>query len=145
MFQNTLYHGTKSEILKRLNSTEIPNLNPENRNAIIFDLSAIVRSKSKSNCLTFDDFANYIYRIIMLMSKKYERCEIVADRYFEGSLKEGTRNNRGAGGSKLIFNGESLMLQDFSSNFLVNSENKENLNIFLAKKFVDFHKNHHKF
>ena len=141
MFQNTLYHGTKSEILKRLNSTEIPNLNPENRNAIIFDLSAIVRSKSKSNCLTFDDFANYIYRIIMLMSKKYERCEIVADRYFEGSLKEGTRNNRGAGGSKLIFNGESLMLQDFSSNFLVNSENKENLNIFLAKKFVDFHKN----
>ena len=83
--ENTLYHGTKSDILKRLNSTEKPNLNPENRNAIIFDFSAIVRSKSKSNCLTFDDFANYIYRIIMLMSKYYERYEIVADRYFEGN------------------------------------------------------------
>ena len=129
------------DILQRLNSTEKPNLNPENRNAIIFDFSAIVRSKSKSNCLTFDDFANYIYRIIMLMSKNYQRCEIVADRCFEGSLKEGTRNNRGARGSKLIFNGESLMPKDFSSNFLANSENKENLNIFLAKKFVDFHKN----
>ena len=33
--ENTLYHGTKSDILKRLNSTEKPNLNPENRNAII--------------------------------------------------------------------------------------------------------------
>ena len=29
----------------------------------------------------------------------------------------------------------------FRSNFLATSENKENLNIFLAKKFVDFHKN----
>ena len=77
----------------------------------------------------------------MLMSKNYQRCEIVADRYFEGSLKEGTRNNRGARGSKLIFNGESLMPKDFISNFLANSENKENLNIFLAKKFGDFHKN----
>ena len=78
----------------------------------------------------------------MLMSKNYERCEIVADRYFERGLKEGTRtrNNRGAGGTKLIFNGEFLMQKDFSSNFLANSENKENLNIFLAKKFVDFHK-----
>ena len=76
----------------------------------------------------------------MLMSKNYERCEIVADGYFEGSLKEGTRNSRGVGGSKLIFNGESLMPKDFSSN-LANSENKENLNIFLAKKFGDFHKN----
>ena len=81
--ENTLYHGTKSDILKRLNSTEKPNLNPENRNAIIFDLSAIMGSKSKSNCLTFDDFANYIHRIIMLMSKTYERFEIVEDRYFE--------------------------------------------------------------
>ena len=139
--ENTLYHGTKSDTLERLNSTEKPNLNPKNRNAIIFDLSAIVRSRSKSNCLTFHYFANYTYRIIMLMSKNYERCEIVADRYFEGSLKEGTRNKRGAEGSKLIFNGESLMSKDFSSNFLANSENKENLNIFLAKKFVDFHKN----
>ena len=69
--ENTLYHGTKFDILKRLNSTEKPNLYAENRNAIIFDLSAIVRSKSKLNCLTFDDFANYIYRIIMLMSKNY--------------------------------------------------------------------------
>ena len=75
------------------------------------------------------------------MSKNCERCKIVVDRYFEGSLKEGTRNKRGAGRSKLIFNGESLMPKDFSSNFLANSENKENLNIFLAKKFGDFHKN----
>ena len=139
--ENTLYHRTKSDILKQLNSTEKPNLNPENHNAIIFDLSAIVRSKSKSNCLTFHDFDNYIYCIIMLMSKNCERCKTVADRYFEGSLKEGTRNKRGAGGSKLIFNGESLMPKDFSSNFLANSKNTENLNIFLVKKFVDFHKN----
>ena len=90
---------------------------------------------------TFDDFGNYRYRIIMLIQKIINVAKIVADRYFEGSLKERTRNNRGARGSKLIFNGESLMPKDFSSNFLANSENKENLNIFLAKKFGDFHKN----
>ena len=139
--ENTLYHGTKSDILKRLNSTKKSNLNPKNRNAIIFDLSATVKSKSKSNCLTFDDFTNYIYRIKMFMSKNYERCEVVADRYFGGSLKKGTRNKRGAGGSKLIFNDESLMPKDFSSNFLASNETKENLNRFLAKRFVDFHKN----
>ena len=33
------------------------------------------------------------------------------------------------------------MSKDFRSNFLENSENKENLNIVLAKKFVDFDKN----
>ena len=32
------------------------------------------------------------------------------------------------------------MPKDFSNNFLANSENKENLNISLAKKFVDFNK-----
>ena len=100
-----------------------------------------MKSKSRSNCLTFDDFANYIHRIVMPMSKNYERCEIVEDRYFEGSLKEGIRNNRGAGGSKLIFNDESLMPKDFRSNFFANSENKENLNIVLAKEFVDFDRN----
>ena len=77
----------------------------------------------------------------MFTSKNYERCKIVANRYFEWSLKEGIKNKREAGGSKLIFNGESFMAKHFSSNFLANSENKENLNIFLAKKFVDFHKN----
>ena len=38
----------------------------------------------------------------MIMPKNYERCEIVADRYFEGSLKERTRNNRGGEALKLI-------------------------------------------
>ena len=33
--ESTFYHGTVSDILKRLNSTKKPNLNPENRNAII--------------------------------------------------------------------------------------------------------------
>ena len=81
----------------------------------------------------------------MLMWKNYERCKIVADRYFEGSLKEETRNNIGAGGSKLIVNGESLMPKDLNNNFLGNSENKENLNIFLAKSLSTFTKTHHKF
>ena len=33
--ENTLYHGTKSDILKRLNFTEKPNLNPENLEAVV--------------------------------------------------------------------------------------------------------------
>ena len=33
--ENTLCHGTKSDILKRFNSTEKPNLNPENLEAVV--------------------------------------------------------------------------------------------------------------
>ena len=77
----------------------------------------------------------------MFLVKGYERCDVVTDRYFAGSLKEGVREKRGSSGSKLIFNGLTPFPSQFGEVFLNNSENKEALNIFLANTLTKLHKN----
>ena len=68
----------------------------------------------------------------------YERCDIIADRYFEGSLKEGTRNKRGNDGSTLKFIGDNQFPSDFKD-FLSNSQNKDKLSEFLAQELINIH------
>ena len=70
-------------------------------------------------------------------------CEIISDRYFDGSLEKGTRKKRGEEASRLIFNGETLIPKDFSEHFLRNSKTKKNkkkkdLSISLSNKFMSF-------
>ena len=77
----------------------------------------------------------------MFLAKGYERCDVVTNRYFAGSLKEGVREKRGSSGSKLIFNGLTPFPSQFGEDFLNNSENKESLNIFLANTLTKLHKN----
>ena len=62
----------------------------------------------------------------------------MADRYFIGSLKEGTCEKRVSPGSKLSFTGSTKFSSDFN-NFLSNSENKDSLNQFLARQFIQLH------
>ena len=76
--------------------------------------------------------------IVNVLSSQYERIEIVADRYFIGSLKEGTRVIRGSLGSKVSFTGCIKFPSDFN-NFWSICENKDNLNQFLARSFVQLH------
>jgi len=91
-------------------------------------------------CSTFDDFAEKIYEHIIGFGKKYDRIDVICDRYFEESFKSDTRNSRGCG-SELSFDGQTAFPADFKGNFLRNSRNKENLHIFLAVKLMGFHKN----
>ena len=137
-----LYHGKKSDILKRLEPTnKLPTIAMDRENAIVIELSAVIQAKANSKCTTFNDFASILFFFIMGFAKQYHRCEIIADRYFQGSLKEGTRDKRGNNGSKQIFDGSTLFPNDFTLNFMKNSDNKTKLNLFLAKKFIEFHKN----
>ena len=80
-----------------------------------------------------------LYQHFSKLSDGYNR-EIISDRYFEKSLKEGTRKKRGEGGSKPIFNGAAVIPQDFSKVVLRNSKNKADVAIFLLNKFLEFHK-----
>ena len=71
------------------------------------------------------------------MSRSYKRFDVVADQYFLGSLKDGTRKKRGDDGSTMQFTGDT----QFPSNFgdlLSNSVNKNNLSQFLAHKLLVF-------
>ena len=97
-----LYHGTKSEITKRFEESEKIITNISTKNAIVIELSAIIKAKAKS---LLNGFVEEVYASIMFLAKGYERCDVVTDRYFAGSLKEGFREKRGSSGSKLIFNG----------------------------------------
>ena len=75
----------------------------------------------------------------MFLATGYERCDVIADRYFEGSLKEGTRDKRGNDGSTLKFTGDTQFPSDFKD-FLSNSQNKDKLNEFLAQELISIHK-----
>ena len=74
----------------------------------------------------------------MVLSKGYQRCDIVADRYFQQSLKGGFRDDRGSG-TQIIFDENTVVPNDFCANFLMNSENKSDLGYFLAEQFMDLH------
>ena len=69
----------------------------------------------------------------------YKRIDLDFDRYFERSLKEGTRMGRGEGPGYL-FEGDLTELPfKMAENFLSNSENKDKLNEYLAKKLLELH------
>ena len=76
----------------------------------------------------------------MSIGKDFSRCNIVCDRYFKESLKEGVRKVCGSG-TKVNFNESSMFPSKFSDDFLKDSENKENLNLFLAQMFIRLHGN----
>ena len=99
-------------------------------------MSAILRCSF--NTITFNDFACDIYSYIIDIASDYDRVDIVCDRYFENSLKSLTRHDCGFG-SLINFDGNSESPTDFKDNFMKNPKNEENLNHFLAKKFLEIH------
>ena len=73
--QYTLYHGTKSSILSILQSTATKECLKKNNGGFIIELSMLFRKTQPSWVKTFD---------------------VITDRYFTDSLKEGTRRDRGS-------------------------------------------------
>ena len=54
----------------------------------------------------FGEFAVLVYYEVMKHAWNYDRIDLVFDRYFEKSIKEGTRSGRGEG-SQHLFEGSS--------------------------------------
>lgn len=99
--QTTLYHSRKSQLLQRFaKAITLPLINESIPSAIIIELSAIIQIKGSSDAESFHDFAVIIFYYIMELSKGFSRIDIVADQYFDHSVKEQTRNNRGVGTRK---------------------------------------------
>ena len=130
-----LCDGQKSQILKRFSSCANVVI-PTKHSAMICDLSVFIKSHYFGNNKLFSDFSISLYSRIMNYSSGYLRCDMVADRYFKGSLKEAIRNKRGDG-SRKIFNDMTEMPKDFNE-FLGNSENKNSLSKYLAVSLLIF-------
>ena len=105
--------------------------------AVMHDLSILVKSQCVDNIKTFSDLSKRLYSRIMEISDWYKRCDIVADQYFQESLKNDLRSSR-ALGTIMTFTGETQLPSDFRD-FLANSENKSILNEFLAKSVIEEH------
>ena len=136
--EKSLYHGTKAALLKGFEKVAPPVLS--SNAAIIIKLSAIIRFLSNIKVDTFNAFAIAIYTNINNIYADYQRIDVLCDRYFENSLKNQTRSERGCG-SSINFDGQTPFPKDFCDNFLKNSKNKEKLNHFLADKLYSLHDN----
>ena len=62
----------------------------------------------------------------MKLSHGYDRVDLIFDRYFDASLKAGTRNDRGTG-SMFVFEGDDTP-NDMEQTFMKESRNKNELN-----------------
>ena len=93
--------------------------------------------KGASDADTFHDFAVIIY-YIMGLSKGFTRIDIVGDQYFDHSMKEQIRKDRGTGTRKL-FEDNTKFPKNLREDFLRNSQNKEDLNRYLAEKIISLH------
>ena len=94
-----MYHGSKSELTKRFSKYSINKI-PKNleKSVVIIEMSPLVRAKcSQKTGMTFWDLAIVLYCEITRFGFDYNRVAIVFDRYFDDSLKEGTRKSQGTG------------------------------------------------
>ena len=93
-----LFHSNKADLLEVFKSTATP---PTVINAHVIDLSGIIRQLSSINlfinsCNTLNEFVDCV--ISYIQNNFFgDRIDIIADRYFEGSVKVQTWERRGIG------------------------------------------------
>ena len=126
----SLYHAKKSAITDRLPTFSNPIFSDTTRGAIVIEMSAMIMIKAKCNAETFYDFAMILYEC-MVQAIYFKFIDIVCDRYFHNSLKEGTRKCRGHGTRK-IFDDETTFPEKMREDFLKHSKNKECLNRYIV-------------
>ena len=104
-----LYHGSKYEITKRFHSSTSVLLpyELEATSSIVIEMSPLIKAEAfathTGSLANFGEFSLLVYHEVMKYGTNYDRIDLVFDRYFEKSLKEGTRSRRGEdhGGEKV--------------------------------------------
>ena len=89
-----LYTGTKSELLKLF---ETVSQIDQNYDCSIQDGGLLLHTIQPTGN-TFQEYADEIVNYIKRLLGNVKRVDIVQDRYFQSSIKNGTRENRGVGG-----------------------------------------------
>ena len=138
--QYSLYHGTKSHITSQFRTISKPSFHLT-KSGIVIELSMLLRKKRVSWVKSFEDYARFIYHAILKSAEPYRIFDIVTDRYFSESLKQGFRHNRGSDGLIFPFNYSTPFPANFETDFLTNITNEINLNEYLTQKFIKLHDN----
>ena len=100
----------------------------------------IVKIIGQQTFRTFKQFASNVYKHIMSLGVEFkaERIDIVADQFFESSLKSCTRKDRRTG-SRFVLNDETKFPNNIIDNFSKYSKNNDDLNKYLPQKFLILH------
>ena len=133
-----LSHGSKSEITKRFHSPKSIVL--PYKSSIVIEMLPLIKAKASAthtgSLANFREFSLLVYYKVMKYGTNYDRIDLVFDRYFEKSHKERTRSPRGEG-SQYLFEGDSTKIPfKMADSFLKSSENKNELNEYLATKIT---------
>ena len=72
---------------------------------------------------TFEEFTRRLFNNIEKLSSGYSRVDIICDQYFNNSLKNLFRKERGHG-PELLFDDSTPLLSKFNDCFLKNIDNK---------------------
>ena len=92
--QYSLYHGTKSYVTSQFRTISKPSFNLT-KSGIVIELSILLGKKRVFQVKSFEDYARFLYHVILKSAEPYSRFDIVTDRYFSESLKErGSRQQR---------------------------------------------------
>ena len=137
----SLYHRNKSEI-----PTKFPSFNKctiSNSSAAVIDLSPIEKGIYVTHCKTFEEFANILYKKVSYHFKDHKRIDLIVDRYCKNSLKEDLRVERNIG-SRLLFDDSTKLQSKVLSDILKNSDSKNELGHYLAKKNIELDLNPNK-
>ena len=106
--------------------------------ALVIQLSPIVQGQDVIRCENFLELSSILYQRISDLAQGYGRVDIITDRYFNGSLKEGLRESRGVG-SFFEFTDTTKIPSNFQKDFLKVSYNKDHLYQYLGRKFIEIH------
>ena len=124
-----LYTGSKSELLKAF---ETVSQIDENFDCSIQDGGLLLHTIQPTGN-TFQEYADEFAQYIKRLLRNVKRVDIVQDRYFQSSIKNGTRESRGVGG-RIKISGNSKIPQKVNfKDFLRNSQNKEELNELISQ------------
>ena len=136
-----MYHGTKSSIKGRLQSSQPPLPTATSPKAIIMEASPLIRKLSSVLVDNFHEFAVVFYNHVVRLAAGFNRLDVVFDRYFNDSLKAQTRKGRGSGGTRVLEISDDISFpENFQYSFLNNSENKNDLGLYLASKLISIHR-----
>ena len=125
--QYSIYYGAKWHATSKSHAIS-KSLFHVTKSGIVIGLSMLLRKKRVSWVKSLEDYVRFLYPGIMKSAEPYSRFDIVTDRYFSESLKEGVRDNRGSDGLVFPFNDSAPFSANFETGFLTNVTNEINLN-----------------
>ena len=86
-----MYHGTKSSIKDRLQSSAPPINTATTPKALIIEASPLIRKLSNVSGDNFHEFSDIFYSHVSRLANGFDRLDVVFDRYFQNSLKRQTQ------------------------------------------------------